>query len=88
MLDSNAFQSDWISPPGDTIVDILSRNSMSNAELATALDASMDYVDALLRGHVEIDRILASRLHAYIGGSPEFWLRRDSQYRQDLVRLR
>jgi len=52
------------------------------------LDELPGFVDALLEGREAITLGLARRLQSTVGGSVEFWMTRDRQYRDDVMRLR
>jgi HTH-type transcriptional regulator / antitoxin HigA len=87
MVGSAAFEPRWASAPGETISDCLQRLSISLLAFAGRMETSSESVNQLLRGETPIDRELAERLHRAIGGSVQFWLNRDAQYRDDLRRL-
>jgi plasmid maintenance system antidote protein VapI len=73
----------WASPPGDTIRDALDEQHLDRGSLAAALDLSHEEFDAFLAGEVPLTFRLADRLSSTIGGSIEFWMTRDGQYRAD-----
>lgn len=72
---------DWIQPPGGTIVDLLEERGWTHVELAQALDCSTQFVEDLLFGHVPISLEIAERLSSVFGSTPEFWLKLESNYR-------
>ncbi len=80
------FQPDWASPPGDTIADILRERDLSIRQLAVELRQPEDEVNGLLTGETAITLEVARRLEVTLGGSFQFWLSRDFDYRQDLAR--
>jgi Zn-dependent peptidase ImmA (M78 family)/plasmid maintenance system antidote protein VapI len=88
MAQSSAFEPQWTSPPGSTIVDLLALRQLTRVDLASRLDASPAFIDALLDGREAITLGLARRLQEVVGGSAAFWMTRDSQYRADVARLR
>lgn len=77
----------WASPPGDTIKDALNEQHLDRRTLAEALDLSCDELDALLEGEIPLTIRLADRLSSAIGGSIEFWMTRDGQFRADRFRV-
>lgn len=81
------FEPNWASPPGDTMRDILEHRGIGAPDLGSALGMSPTQVSWLLRGWTHITEDLADALAGYLGASPEFWLRRDAQYRQARRRL-
>ena len=82
------FNPDWTSAPGDTIREILDQMGMSVAEFAERIGRARQEADDLLQGRATITLGIARRLQQAIGGSVEFWMSRDFQYRQDGARLR
>jgi HTH-type transcriptional regulator/antitoxin HigA len=77
----------WASPPGDTIRDALDEQRLDPATLAARLELSHEKFESFLAGKVPLTIRLAERLSATIGGSVEFWMTRDSQYRADQSRV-
>jgi len=82
------FHPDWSSSPGRTIADILRRRNLSDVHLAERARMSHAEVSDLLHGKATITESIADRLESVLGGSREFWLTRDAQYRQALTALR
>jgi HTH-type transcriptional regulator/antitoxin HigA len=82
---SRAFAPRWASPPGDTIRDALEERGLSREAFAEAIGIPISHVPALLGGEERISIALARRISSTIGGSVEFWLTRDGQYRDDLA---
>jgi HTH-type transcriptional regulator / antitoxin HigA len=83
---TNEFQPNWVSPPGDTILDILREKAMSIADFAIGMGETRLATDALLRGHAELTTKHAKKLEGMFGVPFGFWLARENQYRQDLAR--
>ena len=86
MVDNN-FQPDWASPPGDTIVDILEEKNILISVFTQQMGHSLEYTIELLQGHVIISMDIARQLDKILGPSVEFWINRETQYREDLARL-
>ena len=78
----------WASAPGETIADILRERNMSEDEFARELGQSADYAASLLQGRSTITIAAARQLERIVGGSVEFWIARDYQYRQQTAKLR
>lgn len=87
MASSHEFHPDWASAPGDTIADILRERSLSVVEFARRMEEAPEFVRDLLEGRATITIGLARRLERALGGSVEFWMSRDFQYRRDVARL-
>lgn len=80
------FDPDWISPPGDTISDVLEERVLSRIEFARRMDYTPKQVDELLRGKAPITADIAQKLEAVLGASAVFWMNREAQYREAVAR--
>src|ERR1022692_3289503 len=60
MPEKNAFNPDWVSPPGATITDILDAQSYSVAEFAKRMAFTPRQADDLLAGRLAISPEIAS----------------------------
>lgn len=78
---NSTFHPDWVSPPGDTILERLTECDISRQQLADKLNLALYQVHQLVAGTLPITRELAERLHKTIGGSTAFWVQREAQYR-------
>lgn len=87
MPSSHAFRPDWVSAPGDTIADVLGEQRLSADEFAHRMGLTAEQAKDLLQGRAAITLAVARRLGEILGGSVEFWMSRDFQYRQDAARL-
>ena len=87
MSERDEFRPDWTSPPGDTIVDILEERDVSVSEFARQIGSTFGDAQELLHGRLMITLDTARRLERAIGGSAEFWMLRETQYRTDLDRV-
>jgi plasmid maintenance system antidote protein VapI len=81
------FQPNWVSPPGDTIGEILDMRGLSLTDFARQLGTSISRAQQLTLGSIEIDQHIAQRLEQALGPSAQFWLKREQQYRNDLTRI-
>ena len=87
MTDTQAqFAPDWLSPPGDTIADVLEERGWSQAEFAQRIDYTPKHVNQLLRGKAPISEETALRLERVLGSTARFWLQREAEYREALAR--
>ena len=77
----------WISPPGETIEDVLEERGWSRKDFATRLGCSQKHVSELLRGTAPIHAEMAAQLSHVLGSTPDFWLRREAGYRAELQRM-
>lgn len=83
----NAFTPMWASPPGRTIRTRLDELGLEIPEFAKQLGTSIDMANGLIDGQEMITIDIAKRLSRTIGASAQFWVDRDCQYRDDLVRV-
>ena len=79
------FSPDWISPPGDTIADLLDERDWTQSQLAERLGYTTKHVSQLINGKAPISEQTAIRLERVLGSSIGFWLNREAQYRAQLV---
>lgn len=79
------FAPDWVSPPGDTILDLLEERDWTQQQLADRLGYSLKHVNQLIKGKVPLTDEAAARLQNVLGASVGFWLTREAQYRERLA---
>ena len=82
------FSPDWISSPGDTVLDLVEERGWTQADLAGRLGYSRKHVNQLVRGKASLSEDAALRLHRVLGGSVGFWLTREARYRERLAASR
>lgn len=80
------FVPDWMSPPGDTIADVLAARGVSIEWLSIKTGVSVSLVQDLVKGNEQITATFAEKLAESLGGSPQFWLRRQERYQQSIAR--
>jgi plasmid maintenance system antidote protein VapI len=85
---SQEFEPNWAVSPGSTVAAILSARSMSREVFAGLLGQSIESVQRLISGLEKVDEDLADRLASCLGSSSSFWLNRQTQYQEDLDRIR
>lgn len=82
---TRAFSPDWISPPGDTIADLLEERDWTQAQLAERLGYTKKHVSQLINGKAPITEDTALKLERVLGSTAKFWLSREAQYRAQLA---
>ena len=87
MRSLSAFKPNWVSAPGETIMDLLDKQHLSVNSFAEKMENSEDFIRQLIDGYTVIDDSIAKKLENVLGGSSEFWKQRDSQYREDYARI-
>ncbi len=83
MTNPEGFRPDWISAPGDTILDILEDREISQESFGKSMGISNLETNYLLSGRSTVTMAIARRLTRILGASVEFWITRDFQFRQD-----
>jgi HTH-type transcriptional regulator/antitoxin HigA len=81
------FSPDWVSPPGESIADLVEERGWTQAELAERLGYTPKHLNQLIKGKVPLSEDAALRLERVLGGSAAFWLSREARYRERLARL-
>lgn len=81
------FDPDWVSPPGDTILDILEEKEISIKQFYAVMDLDKKFTEKLLKGKERITPLIAEKLQKILGAKAEFWLNRDKRYVRNCLRL-
>lgn len=84
---SAPYAPDWVSPPGDTILDIIEDRGWSQVELAKRLGYTEKHVSQLVNGRVPLSNEAAMKLALVLGSNTGFWLTREAKYREHCARL-
>jgi len=84
MTEAQPFMPDWVSPPGDTIEDLLEEREWTKAEFAERIGFTPKYVNELVKGRAAISADAAGRLSLVLGSTTAFWLEREAHYRAAL----
>jgi len=79
----NEYEPETVSPPGDTIADLLQERGWTREKLAKRTGFTCNFVNQLIRGEGRITKEVARRLEC-LGGNVDFWLARERNYRANL----
>ena len=82
------FSPDWVSPPGDSIVDLMEERDWSQIDLARRLGFSAKHLNQLIKGKASLTDDTALRLERVLGTNANFWLNREAKYREHSARLK
>ena len=82
-----AFHPDWVSPPGETIIDLIEEKDWTQAELAQRLGFTTKHLSQLINGKATLTEDAALRLERVLGSTANFWLNREAKYRERLARI-
>lgn len=85
---TRSFTPDWVSPPGDTIADLLEERNWTQAHLAQLLGYTTEHISLLINGKAPIHEETALKLEKVLGSTAAFWLSREAQYQVNLARMR
>jgi HTH-type transcriptional regulator / antitoxin HigA len=86
-MSEQSFSPHWISPPGETVADLMVSLGITTDELATHIGGTTKHAQKLLRGDQPINRTIAEGLASAVGSTASFWLRREHEYREELSRV-
>ena len=78
---------DWVSPPGESILDIAEERGWTQAELAKRLGYTEKHVSQLINGKASLSVDAALRLERVVGGTVDFWLAREANYQNRKAKL-
>jgi HTH-type transcriptional regulator/antitoxin HigA len=87
MSEEKDFQPDWVSPPGETIAEILEQRNLSPTTFAERIGRTSHETHGLISGDEKITIETARKLESVLGASVAFWMIRESQYRESQTRL-
>ncbi len=87
MMVTQDFQPDWVSPPGDTIIDLMDEHGISDEELSKKIGLSLDRGQQLLEGKLRLNPSLADKLEELFSVSTDFWIRREDAYRRQIEHI-
>lgn len=73
-----------LSPPGDTLKEILEERKISLDDFANQMEITILYAEGIISGSMIIDKTIALRLEKLLGVNHEFWLNREKNYRDQL----
>nr|WP_323252942.1 HigA family addiction module antitoxin [Spirulina sp. CCNP1310] len=82
-----AFSPDWVSPPGETIADLLEERDWTQAQLAERLGYTTKHISQLINGKAPITEDTALKLERVLGSNAVFWLNREAQYRAEVAKI-
>lgn len=84
---SASFAPDWVSPPGESILDLTEERNWTQAELAQRLGFTEKHVSQLINGKVPLSLDAALRLERVLGSTADFWMTLESNYQRHKARL-
>ena len=85
---SFAYVPQEVSPPGETLRDLMEERGLSQAELSRRLGRPSQAINEIVAGKKEITEETALELERVLQVPAHFWLAREARYREYLARLR
>ncbi|MEH2361475.1 type III-A CRISPR-associated protein Csm2 [Nostoc sp.] len=82
----NQYMPDYVSPPGETLLETVKELGMSQDDLAEQINLSKNEVDDIIAGKLPITNELASQLEQLLSIPASFWINRERDYRHSLAR--
>lgn len=75
-----------VSPPGDTLLELIEERGMSQAELAERTGRPKKTINEIIKGKATITPATALQLERVVGIPASFWNNREQHYRESLAR--
>src|SRR5579884_806918 len=83
----NEYVPDYVSPPGDTLLETIEDLGMTQAELARRTGRPLKTINEIIQGKTAITPDTALQFERVLGIPAHFWNNREQQYREALARL-
>jgi HTH-type transcriptional regulator/antitoxin HigA len=83
----NQYTPDYVSPPGETLSEIIEELGMSQAELARRMGRPKKTINEIVWGKAAITPQTSLQFERVLGTPASFWNTREQQYRQHLARI-
>ena len=77
----------YVSPPGETLQELLEERGMTQAELADRTGRPKKTINEIINGKAAITPETALQFERVLGTSASFWNNRERQYREALARI-
>lgn len=84
----NQYNPDYVSPPGDTLLEVLEEKGLSQAELAERTGRPRKTINEIINGKTAITPDTALQLERVLGIPAQFWSQREQNYQDFLARQR
>ena len=82
----NKYAPDWVSPPGETLADILKERKITKSEFAQRMGLPKKTINQLIKGKVEITVRIAYKMELALSiPTARFWIDRERLYRESLA---
>jgi HTH-type transcriptional regulator/antitoxin HigA len=81
------YEPDVVSPPGETLQDVLHEREITQKALAFRMGRPLKTINEIIKGKAAITKETALEFEKVLGTPADFWLRRESKYREYLARV-
>jgi addiction module HigA family antidote len=81
----NEYNPDYVSPPGNTLVDLLKHFNITQVELARRMGRHLKTVNEMIKGKAPITPETALQLEKVLRAPASFWNNRERRYREYLA---
>ena len=82
----NEYQQDYVSSPGETLLETLETTGMSQVELAKRMGRPVKTINEIIQKKASITLEIALQLEQVLHIPVSFWLMRELDYRESLAR--
>lgn len=82
----NEYSPDVVSPPGETLKELLEERGMTQADLAERTGRPVKTINEIIKGKAAITSATALQLERVLGVPARFWNDREQHYRESLAR--
>jgi addiction module HigA family antidote len=81
----NKYTPDFVSPPGETLAEILEERNMSQSELAQRMGRPKKTINEIIKGKAKITIDTSLQIQLVLGTPASFWIERERLYRESLI---
>lgn len=81
----NQYCPDEVSPPGETLLEVLEERGMTQADLAERTGRPRTTIDEIIKGKAAITPETALQLEKALGVPASFWNARETRFREFLA---
>lgn len=82
----NTYRPDFVTPPGDSLSELIETLGMSQVELAKRMGRPTKTINEIIKGVARITSETALQLERVLGTPASFWNQREAHYQEFLAR--
>jgi HTH-type transcriptional regulator / antitoxin HigA len=83
---TTSYQPDFVTPPGDTLAELLEERGITQSELAQRMRRPLKTINGIVRGKKALTPETALQLERVLSVPASFWLNREQRYQEHLAR--